>query len=202
MEVFQNEFSGQNHGELSWSDAFSKALKPASVILSQRTNLASEVRDNVLTYLRSQQFLGIGYEAPRKLEDTPKLLPSEFWDGLVNWDRSSLTFQCLSFVDVRIVVPVWIDKTPSECGSIERTRGRPSVASDLERCFQTLAAEQRFDLNGSMKSNFFIIRDWLKEHLFADGTKEYKISNEGIRKQSSPYFNMLKDELKQSFKKP
>lgn len=202
MELFQNELADQDNGEQSWLEAFSKALKPASVIITQRANLNSEVRKDVLSYLNSQQLVGIGFETPRRLDDTPKLLPSEVWGGFVNWEGSSLKYQSLSFVDIRIVAPAWIAKILSGYISIEKTLGRPSVASDLESCFQALMAAQRFDLNGSMKSNYVTIRGWLTENLSPEGAKEYKISDEAIRKYFSPYFNALKAEVKQDCENP
>lgn len=202
IKIFQKEYADQNSSDVGWADAIFKALEPANAINIRRSDLTSEVRKNVLNYLKSKQLVAIGFEPPRKLDDVPKFLPLEVWNGTVNWDESSLKYQSLSFVDIRIVAPAWIDKTLSENVSIEKSRGRPSVASDLETCFRSLAVEQKFDFNGSMKSNFPTIRDWLNEHLSADGAEEYKISNEAIRKYFSPYFNKLKSQLKQEVKKP
>ncbi len=180
-------------------DGFAKlahAFSGFSKLASARSELEATLKANVLSYISKGYVLGFGYELPRTVSSVPVAVPKEAWSGKCDWDKGTLSFRGLEFVDVRltnnrirneILERSYVDRTPP------RAVGRPSIVKDIQAAIHALDEAGEIDTEASQKSHFPKAQRWLE----LNRPNLDPISYETFRKNFSPFFNDLKKNKKQ-----
>ena len=126
-------------------------------LLNERVDLEKRLEADVVMQLQTGALTGLAFEEPRKLNSAPVAIPRSAWLGRIDWRKSSLSHEGLSFVAVRIAEPEKINlPAPSP-------QGRPSRRPEIISAFQQLDAEGAIDRTQSLASHFAAIRLRAKE---------------------------------------
>ncbi|MEO9962899.1 MAG: hypothetical protein ABJ388_11675 [Alphaproteobacteria bacterium] len=204
IDLFMNSQSGNEAG---W-DALFGPLQTASTYddldmmqLSQEEHFSWKFGIHVaedeakLRELFTRSILcGIGFVDPRQPYDRPKLVPSDVWNGRINWADSSLKGNGLLFSGTKIVPRYLVERAIS--GEAEKVPpkkiGRPSVKSEIYEAFEALSADGIISTKNKMSEMYPLIRRYLSlQHPDRSGVLS-KLSDETIRKEISPRLKILK----------
>jgi len=158
----------------------------------------AEMRNNILLYINSGALVGFGFEAPRRLGDTPHELLPEYWLEKCDWDKGEIAAQSLRFVEVRVLSRTKIEQLLGLNSSkhlpeqIKPKVGRPSVRQDIEDAVRAIIDEGKIDTKASMKSHYPLIRAWLRQNRPASAPTSEKPGNESLRRVFKPHFEKVK----------
>jgi hypothetical protein len=193
IKAFSEGLSKSDPSKLNMMEIFQAGIAGAGPLIQDRHSLLSEIQNQLLEWLKTSALQGYGFEGVRTLQSIPVALPSNLWAGFVSFDSNSLKYQSLEFNDIRVAHPSWISALLETTPELSKGTGRPSLERDLLNCFNALASEGAIDLKCTMSSHYPIIR----KQLFKDFPEKYSVSrplsDEGIRKYFSPFFQSLKE---------
>ena len=132
-----------------------------------------------------------GYKIPRDVDDTPRRLPADLFDGSsINWKRSTVKGNGLEFAAVRIVDPKWVGEIKSINGDAgDKPRpGRPSMQTAIQEAVEALMNEDALRFDQPMKSHYSLIRERVMKH-HPELTHPRGLGDETIRKVLSVRFS-------------
>lgn len=200
MALFEEAAEKAAKSDAEPSSRFLTAMAPAQKLLAERSTLQSKLRANILRYIEQGHLHGFGYELPRKLENEPVAIPKEAWAGKCNWDKGSLSYRGLEFVDVRLTTNRIRNEILAR-GSVDTTPpnavGRPSVKAEILAAIHALHEAGEIDPTKSQKSHFPKALRWLELNRPDMYPAPKTISYETFRKYFAPFFRDLKENRKQ-----
>ncbi|MGX9353981.1 hypothetical protein ACS3SW_02110 [Roseobacteraceae bacterium S113] len=175
------------------------ATERMAEIATQRNAISNALKNQTLEWIRGRKLYALGFDTDRTLETLPVELPNSVWDGVLEWEKSRVAFQGLTFREVGLITSKMRADILNVGNSLksEKTVGRPSIAQDVQDAFATLVSEGKVDLQKTIKWHCHLVRSKLHETdpaRFPVGTLK---SDEGIRKHLSPLFKALKEDKKQ-----
>lgn len=210
--------AGADHLEMtvtrgkSLFDVLGTTLTGMQAVLIPRAETASAAENHLLRRILDEQFLTLGFEYPRKMTSTVVEIPSNYWRGIVRWDRSELICQSLHFVEVRLiprhVIPAAVADKQARADSMKNTArnaghdmpsaiGRPSIKEHVTDAFNALHKKGQIRPQDSAKSHYPLVRQWLREHRPDLRVTDTKPSDEGIRAHFAPLFDAISTRRKQ-----
>ena len=182
-------------------DAIQNLFQPAQDILQARLNVTKTLHGNILDYLRDGHAFAYGFEPPRHLASVPVALPKGIWKGAFDWNKSTITYAGLTFVQVRVTTRLVRKEILNlhEAAPIPSaaSRGRPSVARSIKAAANALVQAGEIDVSRSARSHHPDIRNWLLENTDDLPVAPGDIHDETLRQHFSPIFNALKKTNKQ-----
>jgi len=196
MDLIKQDATAATKIDGDVSAKFAHAFSGFSKLASARSELETTLKANVLSYISQGYVFGFGYELPRSVSSDPVAIPKAAWSGKCDWEKGTLSFRGLEFVDVRlttnrirneILERSYVDSTPP------RAVGRPSIVKDIQAAIHALDEAGEIDTKASQKSHFPKAQRWLE----LNRPNLNPISYETFRKNFSPYFNDLKKNKKQ-----
>lgn len=92
MKLLLANFIGVSHEERS--DAERRAASHELNRANERTRAARDallkIQEHVKNALHTQRLTAFGYAIPRKPSDSPEQIPSDVWQGFINWGKSEV----------------------------------------------------------------------------------------------------------------
>ena len=177
------------------------AFAGMQAILAERTEIEMQLKADIVRYVRAEKLLVYGFEAPRSMTANAVEIPTSAWSGRLDWSKSKITHQSLTFVEIRLIAPSWRDQLlglNTQSGPLSAARaGRPSIATDVRKAFEELKRNGEIDILKSAKWHFRLIRDQMRRASPDEYPPERKLSDEGIRRYFSSLFKDLKANKKQ-----
>lgn len=186
FEAFQKGAQEVAASEKSLAEKLSVALSQPQSILIARTTLQKKMQNAVVGYLRDEQLFAYGFEPPRRMGTQPLEIPKYYWSGQIDWIKSTLTFNGIQFVEVRLISASKrakvLELAPVPKTGSEATPGRPGFEADILEAHKLLLDAGKFNPNASLKSQCPAIRNWLIENKLGKGYSSKKPGYEVIRK--------------------
>ncbi len=176
-------------------ELFFAGLHEAGKLEQPKLDLLKRATEEVRKRLRTGQYRAFGFDRPRTLETQPVLLPREVWSSDKSLEESKVTFQSLTFIDVRVrMVSEERDqllKTHYDVPAVKA--GRPTVGPAIEAAFDALHKIGEIDPTASQKYHFPKIRTWIERNEIDVNIPPEGISDKTISKFFSPLFKRLKE---------
>ena len=195
IEAFQAGAVEASKGQPDFSAAVIQAMKAPSKILRDRAEHTDKLQQDVLKFIEGGLLHGFGFEPPRRLDSVPVPIPKRAWSDHIDWEKNSLTFESMQFVEVRLTTNR-IRNEILERGQVDKTPvnapGRPGVRSDIEDAFQALKDTGSIDPKASQSSHYPRVRAWLERNRPDLDVPPAQMSEKTIHKYFSPLFNELK----------
>ncbi|MBO9403433.1 hypothetical protein [Shimia sp. R9_3] len=170
-------------------------LQEADELARPKRELLERATEEVRKRLRTGQYRAFGFDRPRTLDTQPVQLPAEVWTSNKSLEKSEVTFQSLTFIDVRVrMVSVERDpllKAQYEVPAVKA--GRPTVGPAIEAAFDALHKIGEIDPTASQKHHFPKIRTWIERNEIDVNIPPEGISDKTISKFFSPLFKRLKE---------
>jgi len=170
------------------------ALAESQKILTVRGDLENKLKANILSYVSDGHIHGFGYELPRSLSSAPVAIPKAAWSGKCGWEKGTLNFRGLEFVDVRLTTNR-IRNEILERGVVDKTptspAGRPGVRAAIEEAFHALQNAGQIDPDATQASHYPKVRAWLELNKPDLRVPPASISNKTFYRYFSPLFNDL-----------
>lgn len=187
--------------DLSAHEKFQAGFAPFVSVASAQNGVRGELQAALLGQILDGHLFGFGFEPRRKLASLPVSVPTQVWQGRIEWDKGAVESGSLRFIEVRLItrqVRNEILERPSPVAQdAPPTRGRPAVGPHIEDACKALIAEGRIDPSRSAKSHFDLIRERLDQRADELPVPAGEISFETIRKHFAPHFRELKKNRKQ-----
>lgn len=195
-----------------WLDVLGTALEGMQTVITPRSETIRAAEAQLMKRILGQQFLALGFEAPRKLTSNVVEIPSHFWRGIVRWEDSELICQSLHFVEVRLVpshlIPTAIPDrhAPADTMKLEAMNagqnapasvGRPSIKEHITDAFNALHQKGQIRPHDTARSHYPLVRQWLRDHHPDLRVTDAKPSDEGIRAHFTPLFEGISGHRKQ-----
>lgn len=176
----------QNEGGSGFLSTMSSLLEDRNATVIP---LLNDLRSAFLNFARSQEIHVLGFEAPRKFNDTPILIPFSYLRDRILWEKNIVEHESLKFVDVRM--SDWQVGELRLDANRQKTTGRTSQRHLYFECFQALNSSGKLDLSGTKSANFPAARIWLHRN----HPRAFPDPQSGSDKTIRKYFNMFLDEL-------
>jgi hypothetical protein len=61
------------------------------------------VKNQIISFIEKDQYIALGYSVPRSPENSPVQIPKDAFSGVINWEKSEVRGNGLSFVLVRLI---------------------------------------------------------------------------------------------------
>jgi len=180
--------------DVSRMEAFQDAVRQATAITRPEIKAREACEDDVLRKLRAGQLSAFGFEPPRRTTTPAVRVPAEAWHGFVRWDRGTVEYRGLRFVEVGVMPaswePVllrrWTDAVAP--AAPVPSRGPKGAQRQIAEAYDALRAADRIRFGDSMRSHFPQIRQWLSVRYPDLAVTDDKPSDESIRKAIKPLF--------------
>ncbi|WP_037317873.1 hypothetical protein [Ruegeria halocynthiae] len=199
MEILQESSNeARAAGKTGW-DIAEQLLGEFVVKTKPQADLLKRAEQQITDYLLDGTYRGYGFDRPRTLDTEPVRIPAECWKGPVSWVGNEVSYQSLTFSQVRVrMMREHLDpilKKPFDTPVPKA--GRPTVAPAIEAAFHALHKIGEIDLSASQMSHYPKVRKWLEKNGTNLPVPADKISSETIRRIISPLFKELKEIKKQ-----
>jgi hypothetical protein len=131
--------------------------------------IEEKMQQELMRHIWHHRLFTYGYVLPRSIEDVPVRIPDDFWAGKVDWEKSAVEGNGLSFISVRIVHPNSEKQTRAqllELPAPTATRGpvRASMQQVTYQAYSALRDARQIDFGSSMKAAAKPIRAYLVTH--------------------------------------
>jgi hypothetical protein len=170
------------------------ALSGFNKLSITRSKLETTLKANVLSYISKGHILGFGYEVPRSVSSVPVAIPKVAWTGQCDWEKGTLSFRGLEFVDVCLTTNR-IRNEILERGNVDKTptnpAGRPGVGAAIKEAFNALHKAGQIDPQASQSSHYPKVRAWLELNKPDLPVPPASISDKTFYRYFSPLFRGL-----------
>lgn len=173
-------------------DRLSENLTP---IQSARLEIRDELQKQTKQDLISGRLVGLGYEAPRRLEAKVHQVPKHFWQGQIMWDNNWLIFESLKLIDIHVLSTEQLNNHLNPTKPERISVGRPSLEQDIKAAIEALDVQGKIDASLSAKSHYPMIKDQIEANGAEQGRTEKLPSEQAIKKYFNPFFNARKTKL-------
>jgi hypothetical protein len=177
-------------------DNLSAAMAGPQAIFAARQKATDALNAQLLQALRAGDLIAYGFEAPRGLDDRPRLLSPDLWKSVNLPKGTELREKGLHLIELRVATRAAKRESqglPATSPGHSQPPGRPGVAPDIRAAFEALHAQGKIDAARPARSHFAMVRDWLIEHRPNMATSPKHIKDETIRRHFSPLFNALSE---------
>lgn len=179
--------------------SFPEAAKRTMAVEQEKKSLENSAKARFFDALATAEIIALGFETPRRKASIPVTISPRTFRFGINWRLSTVDFEGLSFVAVRIVPATMlsIDATSllsaSDASQLsKRPIGRPTLGPDLVECFDALVASGQIEVTKSFASQVPSMRDWLSINKPDLHVPNDEISIKTFRNHLSNKFNALR----------
>lgn len=180
---------------------FAKKNAEREQYLRQKENAIDELWDNLFQKIFRGSLIAIGYEAPVKLEDKPKVILPHFWppDNTDTY-KSSISVHGYNFFKVQIIkksalLKLSKNKLPKKPTITDNARGRPSQEADLLATFDWMVKNGWISTSKNLVSHMTAFNDALK---IVNPNSPYinRLNYKTVNRHLGDKFNVLKQSQK------
>jgi len=196
IELKFKEFNSKNLQEL---------LSDIAQGVTQLNQFSTKVKDsfekikrNLLNIIISEKLIGLGYEAPVKSSDYPKIIPLHIWPlkiNEINWDDSSISRNGIEFLNIRIIKKSALnnkiskkEKTLPKTKIVDKKPGRPTIKNKIIAAYTLLKKEEKIDYLKNFKSHTESIQKTVRQ-LNPELKDNKGLGVEVIRRAVKPMFD-------------
>lgn len=195
LKAMSEEIQANQSKDLPFMDALGKGIQRANSIIQPRASQEESMKKRLKERLLSGQLIALGFEPPRNTNSAVTIIPIKNWVGKIDWAYSSLEYQSLKFIEVRVLEATKLMEasethTP-DVTVIAKPTGRPSLEKNIKSAINSLIEEGQISKKHSMAYHFPIIRKRIyleNPHL---PLSEKKPANPTIIKYFSKIFSAL-----------
>lgn|GEM_PF-2637944 len=157
------------------SSEISNILTEGIIGINQAIHLNNEI-DNARIKLKwdlsnkiiAEKLIGLGYEAPVKSTDYPKIIPLHIWPqkiNEINWENSSISQNGIQFLNIRIIKKIASSKNKIDKKIMlpkievkDKKIGRPSIKAKIITAYEWLKRENKIDYSQTLKAHTELIQ--------------------------------------------
>ncbi|MEP3321513.1 MAG: hypothetical protein ABJN40_10745 [Sneathiella sp.] len=154
-----------------------------AVKTTSKLEILTSLRNDTKKRLLSGELTGYGFQSPRNVQDAPVQIPSDLWNGRINWERDSLTSGSIKLESLRIEELVSVEIAPA---------GRPSRQEQIKEAFLTLADQGKIDFSKPKTACYETVRKWVLDHYPDEENGDKGLSVKALEKHVNPLFDQEK----------
>jgi len=200
MKLFADSAIAAKSSGKSGMEIFNQALTEIAQKVRPRENLLDQAKIQILQHLKNGGlYHSYGFDQERTLDTEPVSIPSECWNGIINWSSDVVCFQSLKFREVRIRFERAGVNSPSDQAgdTIPNKLGRPSFKEPILQAFNALYADGLIDTEAPIKSHWPLVRQYLSNNQMDLPKPASEISSETFRRYLSHEIKYLRETKKQ-----
>lgn len=154
------------------------------------------LRENIQEKLLRGHLVGYGFEPPRRVTNEPHAIPRETWNGKINWDKSEVSHEGLSFIAVRVINSHSLPPDqPKALVAPAPRQGRPSVQHLIDDTYQAMRNGGDVDFGTSKAAIYREVRSRVR----ADHPDNFKRDDAPTDKTLAKYLAKQIDEDRAKF---
>jgi hypothetical protein len=149
LTVFGNALQSMLENKPDAAEKMRAAQENTARYISLYHFLGGQVQEK----LQQGKLVAVGFAAPREPTDAPMPIPSDLWEGKIDWEKSSAKSNGIEFFGIRVIDP--------SAGQIEvqtAQQGRRSSKAIIESVFEALLDEGQIDFTKSQSAHFDLVR--------------------------------------------
>lgn len=178
---------------------FLTIISESNEFSQKRENVLNKLKSNLLDKIKTEKLIGLGYEAPIKYSDDPKIIPLHIWPykiSEINWDESSISKDGITFLKIKLIkklnskntIPEPIKELP-DLEIQDKKTGRPSHVDKIIFIYGRLKDENKINYQKPLKWNITLIRQAILSSYPELKGKAKGLGDDAIANKISSLFN-------------